>query len=121
MRICLLTCLLALLLTSAAAAQVRLRGDVVVAGPTLQLGDLFEGVGEKADRAVAPAPPPGRQFVYRRNQLAALARAHGLAWSETSGPHRIVVTGAASPELLTPASAPGPAAASVQRGEATVT
>lgn len=88
-----LAALLAALLVPPATAQefAALRPLVVVDDPMLRLGDLFEGAGARADRAVGAAPAPGRRFVLEATQLAAVARAHGLAWRPLTANERSVV------------------------------
>lgn len=85
---------LCLLAAAPAAAQdiVTLRPHVVAEDPVLRLGEVFEGVDPaRAARPVAAAPAPGRRIVLETEQLAALARAHGLAWRPLSPRERAVV------------------------------
>lgn len=85
--------LAALLAPGAAAAQdlVTLRPVVVAEDPVLRLGDLFDGAGARAAQPLGAAPAPGRRLVLEMPQLAALARAHGLAWRPLSPHERAVV------------------------------
>lgn len=87
--------LLALLAGSAQAAEesvVALRPLAVVDEPVLRLGDLFEGVGAaRAGVTIGAAPLPGRRLVLEAPQLAALARAQGVAWRPLSAHERAVV------------------------------
>jgi flagella basal body P-ring formation protein FlgA len=64
---------------------------VVAADPVLRLGDIFEGAGPRAAQPVGAAPAPGQRLVIEAPQLAALARAHGLAWRPLSAQERVVV------------------------------
>ena len=83
-----------LLLTTSAAAQdfVTLRPHAVVEEPVLRLGDIFEGLDTaRAARPVGAAPAPGRRTVLEVDQLAALARAHGIAWRPMTVRERAVV------------------------------
>lgn len=85
--------LLLLLVTLPAAAQ-ELAGPrplVVAEDAVLRLGDVFEGAGPRAAQPIGPAPAPGRRLVIEAPQLAALARAHGLAWRPLSAQERVVV------------------------------
>ena len=80
---------LTLAAVSADAAQTR---DVVtVTGDFVRLGDLFEGIGEKASVAIAHAPPPGGRAVYNATRLASFANSHGIAWRPVSRFDRVVV------------------------------
>jgi flagella basal body P-ring formation protein FlgA len=80
--------ILALLLCAAPAAAegpALLRPHAVVEEPVLRLGALFEGLApERAARPIGAAPEPGRRLVLEAGQLAALARAHGVAWRPLS-------------------------------------
>lgn len=84
---------LALLVPAAAAvgAVPVLRDSVVVDDDLIRLGDLFDGIGERADVAVAPAPRLGRRGVYDATWLLSVARAHDLAWRPQTRFDRIVV------------------------------
>jgi flagella basal body P-ring formation protein FlgA len=85
--------LLGLLLSLPAAAQEMpaARPLTVVETATLRLGDIFENAGPRAGQAIGAAPAPGRRFVLEVAQLAAIARAHGLAWRPLSANERVVV------------------------------
>jgi len=84
--------LVALLLAAPAAAELAaLRPLAVVDDATLRLGDLFDGAGDKASRAIGPSPGPGKRLVLETPQLAAIARAHGLVWRPLGAEERIVV------------------------------
>src|SRR6056297_2230946 len=64
---------------SAEAAQ--LRGEAVIDGPSLTLGDLFGGLnGDLADRPIAPAPAEGSTVELGSDWLARVARAHAIDW-----------------------------------------
>ncbi|MCH8997047.1 MAG: flagellar basal body P-ring formation protein FlgA [Proteobacteria bacterium] len=78
------------LAVSGAAAQSQIRGpvllrtNVVVEGPVLRLGDLFEGLGEKDAIAVARAPAPGKRVSVDARWLATVAQAYGVPWRPRS-------------------------------------
>ena len=59
---------------------VLLKTKVVVEGPVLHLGDLFEGLGEKDAIPVARAPGPGKRVQVDARWLAAVAQAYGVPW-----------------------------------------
>jgi flagella basal body P-ring formation protein FlgA len=48
------------------------------------LGDLFDGVGERASVGIAAAPPPGSRMTLSATWLAALARSQHLSWVPAS-------------------------------------
>lgn len=80
---------LTLAAVSADAAQTR---DVVtVTGDFVRLGDLFEGIGEKASVAIAHAPAPGDRAVYNAARLSSFAYSHGIAWRPLSRLDRVIV------------------------------
>src|SRR3954468_18378432 len=86
-----LVLLLLLALPAAAQDMAGPRPLAVVEDSTLRLGDIFEGAGPRAGQAIGAAPAPGRRLVIEAAQLAALARAHGLAWRPLSAQERVVV------------------------------
>lgn len=70
------------------AAPALLRQYALVHGPSVLLSDLFVD----APGIVAfPSPPPGRRIVLEPPQVAAVARAHGIAWRPLPGAERVVV------------------------------
>lgn len=74
--------------SAAAASQngapVLLKGKVVVDGPVVHLGDLFDGLGEQATTAVARAPAPGSRVQVNARWLAAVAQAYAVPWRPSS-------------------------------------
>jgi len=78
------------LAVSSAAAEsqpqglVLLKTKVVVEGPILHLGDLFEGLGEKDAIPIARAPAPGKRTQVDARWLAAVAEAYGVPWRPSS-------------------------------------
>ena len=89
----LLTAVIFLLAASASAlaaetgvpGPVLLRAKVVVEGPMVQLGDLFDGLlDERAATPIARSPAPGRRVQVSPRWLAAIARAYGLPWQPSS-------------------------------------
>jgi flagella basal body P-ring formation protein FlgA len=75
-----------LAVSSAAAAAsppdgpVLLKSKVIVEGPVLHLGDLFDGLGERGMTVVARAPDPGKRVQVDARWLAAVAAAYGVSW-----------------------------------------
>ena len=62
------------------AAAALLRPDVVVEGDVVKLGDLFDGVGDKADAVVARSPAPGRRLTVDSDWLSHVAMMNGVNW-----------------------------------------
>ena len=82
---------LTLTLAAASADAAQTRDVVTVTGDFVRLGDLFEGIGEKASVAIAHAPAPGVRAVYNATRLASLAYSHGIAWRPVSRFDRVIV------------------------------
>ncbi len=89
---------LSLILTAPAMAEsaeipepVRLKSSVVVEDAVLRLGDLFDGLGDLAQTAVARAPAPGSRVELDARWLAALADGYGVAWRPSSALEGTVV------------------------------
>lgn len=77
--------LLALPLASAAAvAAPTIKPVVTVSAGLIRLGDLFDGLDERAELPVIAAPPPGRRLVLSTDWLTALASAQHIDWHPTS-------------------------------------
>jgi flagella basal body P-ring formation protein FlgA len=77
--------LIAAVLTGAAAEAQVLRSRAMVDGDVVRLGDLFAALpSETAERAVAPAPSPGRTTLFDAAALVQLARENGLNWAPQS-------------------------------------
>ncbi len=91
MRILAIAFVTILVVASAASAAPLLRESAVVDADVIRLGDLFEGVGNKADIAVAPAPGLGRRGIYDAAWLQAVTRANRIPWKPTSRFDRIIV------------------------------
>jgi len=70
---------------------VILNENVNVIGSIIHLGDLFDGVGDKASVAVAYAPEPGKRAFFDVNWLYRVAQQHKLAWKPLSLRQRSVV------------------------------
>ena len=70
---------------------IVLRHQITVDGPTVHLGDLFDGLGRLAATPVARAPEPGRRLQVDARWLAAVAKAYALPWRPSSHLERTVV------------------------------
>jgi len=81
----------ALSAASEVAAPVMMKSHVVVDGPVVLLGDLFEGAGEQGATTIARSPAPGKRVEVSARWLAAVAKTYGLPWQPTSRLDRAVV------------------------------
>jgi flagella basal body P-ring formation protein FlgA len=90
MRILLLSMLL-LVATPARAELAMVRPFATVEDAVVRLGDLFDNAGARAGVALGPAPAPGSRQVVEAAQLAAIARANGIAWRPVGGAERVVI------------------------------
>ncbi|MEO0393628.1 MAG: hypothetical protein AAF213_10335, partial [Pseudomonadota bacterium] len=69
------------LFATISADAATIRQQTVVDGDQVTLGDLFDGLDmEMAEKAVSPAPAPGRRAVYDYRTLGRLARAYRVNW-----------------------------------------
>ncbi len=67
-----------------AAGLVLLKQNVVIDGPIVHLGDLFDGLGEIGATQVARAPAPGTRVTVGARWLSTVARAYGVPWQPAS-------------------------------------
>jgi flagella basal body P-ring formation protein FlgA len=68
------------------AAAISLKGNSVVTGNTITLGDIFEGLPSGHDKVMGIAPAPGQQMVLDSRTLLRIAMALDLPWRpETTG------------------------------------
>lgn len=83
--------LLLLFMASARAELAALRPFAVVDDAVVRLGDIFEGAGQRSAQSLGPAPAPGTRMIVEAPQLAAIARANGIAWRPMAGAERVVI------------------------------
>ncbi len=69
---------------SQVAGLVLLKPTVIIDGPIVHLGDLFDGLGENGATQVARAPAPGTRVTVNARWLSTVARAYGVRWQPTS-------------------------------------
>ena len=80
-----------------AAQQVELRSPVEAPNGVVTLGDLFDSAGPAARTVVAAGGPAGGNLIIAASQVQALARAHGLVWSNAEGVDRVIARVVATP------------------------
>ena len=66
------------------AAAVLLKAHVIIDGPVVHLGDLFDGLGANGTTPVARAPAPGSRVSVNARWLSAVARAYAVPWRPSS-------------------------------------
>jgi flagella basal body P-ring formation protein FlgA len=69
-----------------------LRSHVSVTGNIVTLGDLFDDAGTAGDIVIAAAPRPGAPTAISVSRISQVARRNGIAWRNTQGLTRIVVS-----------------------------
>lgn len=118
--LCALACLyLAVSASVAFADPVMLRSRVEAHGPAITLGDLFDGAGDAAPRAIAPAPAPGQISSLPIMLVSAAASAAGLDFTPPPGVNsvQIVRPGGIAATLPAASGARTIADAAIRRGE----
>lgn len=95
-----LTVGIGLLLMGAQAAMasgiVRLRPAVTLRDNVIRLGDVFEGLSEKADHVLGPAPAPGQDMTLNARTLLRVALALNVSWQPETSMDQITLHRAAS-------------------------
>jgi flagella basal body P-ring formation protein FlgA len=121
LRLCsVLTCFYLVFSASAFADTVTLRTRIEANGPAITLGDVFDGAGAVAGRAIAPSPPSGQMTSLSMPLLAAAASAAGLEFTPPSGVNSVTVVrpGGAAATIAAPQSGGRSlSTAAVHRGE----
>ncbi len=80
-----------LIATGPAWAQPSLRGETIVTGAIITLGDVIDGAGPAASVAIARSPEPGQERVFSAAHIYAVARAKGVALGPVSSIGSVVV------------------------------
>jgi flagella basal body P-ring formation protein FlgA len=100
------------------AQPVSLRPRIEASGQAITLGDIFDGAGEVANRAIAPAPPAGQVSTLSAQLLMAAASAAGLEWTPPAGLTSVQVVRPGGMRATLPAAGSRSVAdAAVRRGE----
>ncbi len=79
-RLALALCLFTGLIPVRVCAEAILRPNVMVDGDVVTIGDLFDNVGDKADKVAARAPAPGRSDTWDADRLHRIAAINGVDW-----------------------------------------
>jgi flagella basal body P-ring formation protein FlgA len=118
-QLCLVVLICASSATVAFADTVSLRPRIEASGPAVTLGDVFEGAPAPiAQRAIAPAPPPGQVSTISIPVLAAAASAAGLDWTPPAGVSSVhVVRPGGARAMLPPSGGQSVADAAIRRGD----
>ncbi len=80
-----LSILIAGLLCGTAAADPVLKGDIVVTGPIVTVGDMFHEAGELAEQPLFRSPRPGTTGNVALSDIRAAANRAGIAGFESNG------------------------------------
>ncbi|MBV1886867.1 MAG: flagellar basal body P-ring formation chaperone FlgA [Parvibaculaceae bacterium] len=97
---------LSVLMSAGSTNAAQLRQRITVEGPSVTLGDLFEGAGAASSIIVVDAPAPGRIEEISVSKVAYMARTNGVKWTHRTPATRIAIhrTGKLVPnEILTDA------------------
>lgn len=70
---------------TAATSVIQINDDVV------RLGQIFHGIGAKADTIVGAAPQPGKDVTLSARKLLQLAKTNGLKWQPSSGDDQVIL------------------------------
>lgn len=70
---------------------ITLNRDVVVEGEIVRLGDIFSGLDEKAETAIARAPALGKKVPVGVRWLTAVAQKYALPWRASSRLDKAVI------------------------------
>ncbi len=87
--------MMALMVSHAEAAT--LKTEALIAGSNVTVGDLFEGVVQHGDYALAPAPQPGKPLVLRAHDLTRVAETFNIDWRPQTGHEQVVLKSTAEP------------------------
>lgn len=67
------------------------RGEILLEGSNITLGDIFMNAGEKAGMIVGQAPAPGQKLVMDVTALNQIARSNGFDWKPENNYERMTV------------------------------
>ena len=74
-----------------AAMSATLRHNPTVEGDNVVLGDIFDGLTEDAEYALAPAPKPGEELTWSAHTLMRISNAFNLQWRPSSAMDQITI------------------------------
>ena len=78
------------------AAAVSLKTNPIISDNTIMLSDLFTGLPEGKDKALGPAPRPGKDMTLNARTLMRIAIALDLPWRPTHSGEYVVLSRAAT-------------------------
>lgn len=79
---------------TSAQAEVRLRASPTASGPMITLGDVLEGLPERAAKTpIARTPSAGNTLSFDARALADRARSLGVIWKPPAGLFRVTLAG----------------------------
>lgn len=87
---------IALLIYPHSAAAVSLRSHAMIDGNTIMLSDVFSGLPAGKDKALGPAPRPGKDMVLNARTLMRIAIALNLSWRPDHAGEQVVLSRAAT-------------------------
>lgn len=77
------------------AAAASLRGETIINGDYIRLGDVFDGV-KNADYVLGPAPEPGKDMILNARTLYKIATALDVDWKPASPAEQVILRREAS-------------------------
>lgn len=84
MLVLMVVSMLAFLANIQRAAAISLKGESLVTGDHITVGDVFNDIKHHADFVLAPAPKPGKDLIWNAATLNRIARAFDLPWTPDS-------------------------------------
>lgn len=79
-----------LLAGARSALAASLRGETVISGDYIRLGDIFDGV-KNADYVLGPAPQPGQDMILNARTLYKIASALDVEWKPATSAEQIIL------------------------------
>lgn len=72
------------------AFAATLRGETIISGDYLKLGDIFDGV-KNAEYVLGPAPQPGKDMILNARTLYKIASALDVEWQPATSAEQIIL------------------------------
>lgn len=90
------TALIGIVVYPHSAAAVNLRTNAIIDDNTIMLSDVFSGLPEGKDKALGPAPRPGKDMTLNARTLMRIAIALDLPWRPAHSGEYVVLSRAAT-------------------------